>query len=58
MTKQNIQGRQQKSQQSRKAGITLNESKEGGISISAGGTQRSRKGTAADTTGSTGPRKK
>jgi len=58
MPKGNNQGKQQKSQPSQSQKITLNESARGKGSGDAGGVQRFKKGSAADGTGSTGPRKK
>ena len=56
MAKDNNQGKQQKPQSDRSGKITINESTHD--SGSAGGFERSRKGTAGDGTNNTGPRKK
>jgi len=56
MEKDNNQEKQQKPQSNQIEKITINESIQ--KSVDADDSQRSRKGTAGDTTGSTGPRKK
>ena len=56
MAKDNNQRKQQKPQSNQSVKITISESTK--KSVDAGGFERSRKGTASDTTSSTGPRKK
>ena len=57
MSKGVNQRKQQKSQPSQSKKITLNESGRSKRSAGAGGGQRFKKGSAADGTNSTGPRK-
>ena len=56
MAKDYNQEKQQKPQSHQRKKITINESHK--KSVDTGGFKGSRKGTASDTTGSTGPRKK
>ena len=56
MAKGGNQRKQQKPQSSQGKKLTINESTK--KSVDADNVARSRKGTASDTTGSTGPRKK
>jgi hypothetical protein len=56
VAKDNKQGNQQKPQSKQNVKITINESNK--ISKDTGSFERSRKGTAGDSTNSTGPRKK
>jgi len=56
MAKDTNRGKTPQPKQSQK--ITINESRKDVGSGKAGGSQRVRKGTAGDGTGSTGPRKK
>ena len=56
MAKDNNQGKQQKPQSKKIEKITINKSTK--KSVDNGGFERFRKGTAGDTTGSTGPRKR
>ncbi len=58
MAKDNNQGKQPKPQADQGKKLSINKSIKGRDSGDAGGFERSRKGTAGDTTGSTGPRKK
>ena len=58
MAKGTNRGKTQTPQPKQGQKITINESRKDMGSGKAGGSQRARKGTAADTTGSTGPRKK
>ena len=56
MAKDSNQRKQQKPQPSQGKRVTIKESTK--KSVDTGGVGRSKKGTAGDTTGSTGPRKK
>jgi len=56
MAKDNNQGKQQKPQSNQDVKITINESNKTSKDTSI--SERSRKGTAGDSTNSTGPRKK
>ncbi len=56
MAKDSNQRKQQKPQSSQGKRVTINESTKKSVDVDSVG--RSRKGTAGDTTGSTGPRKK
>ena len=55
MSKNNIQGKKQKIQSNQSKKIILNETIR--KSVDSSGFKKSRKGTASDTTSSTGPRK-